>query len=185
MKDTLKFPVYFLALMWLIFAIEWVLPGNLSHFGILPRELAGLIGVAFSPLLHGSLFHLLSNSFPVVILGSMLAVFYKDNFWDVVIGIWILSGLGTWLIGRDNYHIGASGIIFGLMFFLFVSGIITKRIKALLAATVVFVLYGGTLIFGLLPTKVHVSFEGHIAGALSGIAIALLIAKYDSGSQKE
>ncbi|PLB86450.1 rhomboid family intramembrane serine protease [Dysgonamonadaceae bacterium] len=111
--------VVMVVLLWLFFVIDvsGIFRFPLYRLGILPREVRGLIGVLFSPLLHESFSHLLSNTLPIFMLMWSLFYFYRSIAWKSLLILWILSGFLTWLIGRDSYHIGSSGLIFGLMFF--------------------------------------------------------------------
>ena len=147
---------------------------TLAGFGIVPRTVPGLAGIAFSPLLHASPAHLLANALPLFVL--LVLLFCDRHYYPVVTlsSIWFFSGLGTWLIGRASddgrpvVHIGASSIIFGLVAYLIVAGFLMKRWRSALVALVVFVCFGGIL-FGLLPQAGPISWEGHLSGALAGI----------------
>ena len=148
--------------------LDYFLPLRLNALGIVPRTVPGLIGIAFSPLLHASSGHLLANSFPLFVLLILL-------FWDrryhpaQTLGvIWIASGFGTWLIGRGQaVHIGASSIIYGLVVYLIAAAFWMKRWRPAFVAIFVFAIYGG-IFYGLLPQRGHVSWEGHLAGAVAG-----------------
>ena len=147
---------------------------TLAGFGIVPRTVPGLAGIAFSPLLHASPAHLLANALPLFVL--LVLLFCDRHYYPVVTlsSIWFFSGLGTWLIGRASndgqpvVHIGASSIIFGLVAYLITAGFLMKRWRSALVALVVFVCFGGIL-FGLLPQAGPISWEGHLSGALAGI----------------
>ena len=157
------------AVPFVMFFFQWALPAPWGTLGILPRTEAGLIGVLFSPLLHGSLTHLLSNATPLFVL--LLLLFSDDRYrpeWTLV-AIWLASGLGTWAIGRGNaVHIGASGIVFGLISYLIASGLLMQSWRAALVALVVLVLFGGVF-YGLVPQPGSVSWEGHLCGAVAGV----------------
>ncbi len=142
---------------------------TLAGFGIVPRTVPGLIGIAFSPLLHASPTHLLANVLPLFILMTLL--FWDRHYHPVVTlcSVWFFSGLGTWLIGRGNtVHIGASSIIFGLVAYLIVAGLLMKSWRSAIIALVVFICFGGIL-YGVLPQAGPISWEGHLSGALAGI----------------
>ena len=114
--------VFMLSIMWGIFLFEMIIPGDLSFLGIRPRSLTGLIGLVTSPFLHGGFFHILSNTIPFFILGSLLFVFYKDLATKVTLMIILLGGFILWMIGRsDSIHIGASSVISGYVGFLIIS----------------------------------------------------------------
>lgn len=147
---------------------------SLGGFGIVPRTKAGLIGILFSPLLHGNIAHLIANALPLLVLLTLL---FWDNRYRPMLTltlIWLASGLGTWLIGRDTIageptvHIGASSIIYGLIAYLIASGFWMQSWRAAFIALGVFILYGGA-VYGMLPQQGHISWEGHFCGALAGI----------------
>lgn len=157
--------------MWLIFFIETRLSIDLGMFGILPREWLGLIGILSGPLIHGGVVHLASNTFPLLFLGTALYYFYGKLANRVFIISYLGTGALVWLFGRATFHIGASGLIYGVAFFLFLSGLFRKELKALLIAVVVVIVYGG-LIWGILPSIPGISWESHAAGALVGGVLA-------------
>ena len=148
-----------------------LLPG-LRGLGIVPRTLPGLVGVVFAPLLHASTAHLLANLLPLFVL---LALLFADRGyrpgWTLGF-IWVVSGLGTWLIGRGPaVHLGASSIIYGLVAYLVAAGLMMRSWRAAFVALVVLLLYGGVW-YGLLPQRGTVSWEGHLCGALAGLVAA-------------
>ena len=125
-----------------------------------------------APFVHGSLEHVASNTFPLFFLSAMLFSFYPKFTFRILLYIIIVAGLGIWLFARPNYHIGASILVYGLAAFEFLSGIILKKRKLMALSLVIVLLYGGLWV-GLLPLDPHVSFEGHIAGALAGASAVL------------
>jgi membrane associated rhomboid family serine protease len=158
--------------MFLILGLELVLHLNLGRFGILPRTEVGLIGIAFAPLLHGSVQHLLANAAPLFVLLTLLLSNPGYRPYSTLVWIWVASGLGTWLIGRGNaVHIGASSVIFGVAAFLIAAGIFLKSWRSAFVAVLVFLLYGG-IFYGVLPQNGPVSWEGHLAGSLAGFGAA-------------
>ncbi|MEM6448861.1 MAG: rhomboid family intramembrane serine protease [Cyanobacteria bacterium P01_D01_bin.105] len=169
------------ALLWGIEIVDWLIfRGNLDQwFGIRPRTVSGLWGIAFAPFLHGNFGHLLSNTVPLVAL-SWLIMLRRTEDWLVVSVIAALcSGLGTWLIGASySTHIGASGVIFGYFGFLLLRGYFEKSFMAIAFSLLVTVLYGG-LILGTVPflTAPNVSWEGHLFGFLGGVLAAWLLSK--------
>lgn len=161
----------FVGSLWVIFLIGSLLPVSLTAWGIVPRTWWGLFGIPLAPFLHLGLGHLVSNTIPLLVLLSLLAG-SRTNTWGTVAEIILLSGGLLWLVGRSAVHVGASGLIYGLIAFLIVSGFREKRIVPLLVAILVGFLYGGTLLSGILPTAgPQVSWDGHLSGAVAGSAL--------------
>lgn len=155
-------------LMFLVAALNHLLAQRLNAFGIIPRTVPGLIGICFSPLLHLNTAHLLANAFPLFVLLILLFWDRKYHPLETLSVIWLASGFGTWLIGRGHsIHIGASAIIYGLVVYLIAAAFWMKRWRPAFVAIFVFVIYGG-IFYGLLPQQGHVSWEGHLAGAIAG-----------------
>jgi membrane associated rhomboid family serine protease len=172
---AVTFPTLFVALLWLIKIIELVFGFSLSHFGILPLKASGLIGILTAPMIHGSVAHLSANTLPVWVLSVMLFYFYRPIAWKVFVFIWLITGIWVWFLGRESYHIGVSGIIYGLASFLFFSGLIRRDNRLLAIAFLVAFLYG-SLVWGLFPElfpEKHISWESHLMGLLSGFVLAL------------
>lgn len=151
---------------------------DLEAFAIRPRDPAHLIGVLTAPLLHGSLEHLLGNSFGLFILGVLVLYRYPQGARFAVPLLWLIAGIGTWWIGRASLHIGASGITHGLMFFVFVSGLIRRDRTAIAAALLAFAFFGGMLLT-ILPREPGVSWEYHLSGAVGGVIAAVLLRHRD------
>ena len=173
MKKNVIVSLWVLAVLWAIELIDAILPVNLDQFGIVPRSVSGLFGIIFSPFLHGGWGHLISNSIPLLILLTVIMTFYNKLWYKVVLFSAIIGGLGVWIIGDSNsVHIGVSGVIFSLMTFLLASGIFRKSFKSIIIGIVIFFLYGGTLLFGILPGQEGVSWEGHLFGAIAGVILA-------------
>jgi membrane associated rhomboid family serine protease len=162
----------FIILLWLIKAVEWLSGIDLTGLGLYPRSLMGTIGIITGPLIHGGIFHLISNTFPLAILGIGLFYFYHKIAFEVLLWIYAATGFWVWLIGRDAYHIGASGVIYGLLSFIFIGGILRRDSRSLAISLAVFVLYGG-LIYGILPGEENISWESHLMGLLSGALVAV------------
>ena len=176
-RDELLAVLAFVGFIWCVFIIGHVLPFRLESFGITPRTLRGLVGIPVAPFLHANLAHLISNTIPLIVLLLLLAG-SKAQSWAIVVYIVLLSGALLWMLGRPATHIGASGLIYGLIAYLIVSGIRERRIVPMMIAIVVGFLYGGTLASGMLPTwGSHISWEGHLFGAIAGGGIALLLTK--------
>ncbi len=170
--SILFIPLVFLFLMWVVKIIEVNLNLSFVNFGVLPQKMSGLKGIIFSPFIHKDFTHLINNSYPILILGGMIFAFYKKIAAQLFSWLFFISGFWLWVIGRPSFHIGASGIIYALAAFLFVSGIIRKNPKLSAVSMVIIFLYG-SMIWGILPTNEGVSWEGHLAGMFAGIIVAL------------
>ena len=170
--NILKYPVLFVITMWLVKLIEIYFNIPYVKYGVLPRKLDGLRGVLFSPLIHGDFNHLINNSLPIIVLGSGIIYFYPKIKFEIIIWLYFISGILLWGIGRDSYHIGASGFIYALAGFIFFSGLIKKN-KSLSALSLIVVFVYGSMFWGILPTHENVSWEGHLSGLITGIIVAL------------
>lgn len=159
----------FAAALWLVFIADWLLPADLNRqWGIIPRQWDHIWGIFCSPFLHGSLGHLIGNFVPLMILMTLLLATQRNGWW-IVLQIILLGGLLLWLLGRPAVHVGASGLIYGLIGYLMAAGFRQGRFGPAIAALIVGFLYGGTLIFGVLPTVgEQVSWDGHLTSAVAG-----------------
>lgn len=174
---SMIFPGAFVVAFWLIELIERTLDLNLANFGVYPLHLKGLPGILFSPFIHSGFNHLMSNSIPFFILFFALIYFYRHISYHIFFFLYILSGLTVWLAGREAWHIGASGVVYALASFHFISGIIRNDVRLLTLSVVVVFLYGG-LIWGVFPIDPSISWEGHFWGAVSGIVLAFYYRSY-------
>lgn len=177
-KEALRISLLLVSVLFIVEAADLLLQRekrlSLAGFGIAPRSLPGLIGIAFSPLLHASPAHLLANALPLLVL--LVLLFWDRHYHPVVTlcSIWFFSGLGTWVIGRGSdgsrpiVHIGSSSIIFGLVAYLIVAGFMMKSWRSAIVALLVLVCFGG-IFYGVLPQQGPISWEGHLSGALAGI----------------
>jgi membrane associated rhomboid family serine protease len=165
-------PFRLVFLMWGAFYVEYFYGWPLSHFGIIPRNVIGLIGLFTGPMLHGGLNHLISNTIPLLFLGTVLFFFYERIGTVVFFRAYFWTNVLVWLFGRESNHIGASGVVYGLAFFLIFFGIFRRDFTSMMISVVVIMLYGG-VIYGVLPTDPRVSWESHFAGALVGIYTAI------------
>lgn len=170
---SLVFPAFFLFILWAVKIFEMTMELSFVQGGVFPRRLGGLQGILFSPMIHGGWKHLLDNSLPVFFLSLALFYFYRDIAYRIWLLIYFIGGILLWCVGREAYHIGASGLIYGLAAFLFLSGII-RRVRTLTAISLLVVFLYGSMIWGLFPFDFEVSFEAHITGAVSGIILAIL-----------
>ncbi len=164
-------------LMFFIKAVELSAGISFAGFGIVPRDERGLVGIVFSPLLHGNAAHLLANAAPLFVLLTLLFWDRKYHPWRTLAFIWLASGLGTWLIGRGGdpahptVHIGASSVIYGLVVYLLVAGFLMDSWRAVFVAIGVGVAYGG-IFYGVLPQSGPISWEGHLCGVVAGFFTA-------------
>lgn len=178
LRGSILIATSFAALIWALKLLEFVLGVDFYNLGVYPRSLSGLLGVATAPLIHGSWEHLVGNTPPLVLLGSILMYGYpRSRFWALA-GIWLLSGTGVWLFARSSYHFGASGLTHGMFFYLFISGILRRDRRSAALLMVAFYMYGGMLLT-ILPTDPGISFESHFFGALSGAILAYAFRNWD------
>lgn len=171
--------VVLLGVMWFLEILDAALPGDLDQFGIESRDVDGLTGVAASPFLHADFAHLMANTVPFLILGSIVALRNPGRFWPIVITITVAGGFAVWLLGPSNtVTIGASGVVFGFLTYLITAGILTRHWLDVVIAVGVLFLYGGILI-GALPFGVSsgVSWLAHLTGAAAGVLAAFLFAR--------
>jgi membrane associated rhomboid family serine protease len=178
-REEIHGVVLFIGAIWAVYFLSLAYPG-LHQYGVIPRRLGGLVGIAAMPFLHGNLHHLVSNTVPLVVLLILLAGSRAES-WEVVAIIAFLGGLLLWIFGRPAVHIGASGLISGLAAFLILSGFLEQRIVPLLIALLVGFLYGGSLLLSVLPRfGSQVSWDGHLCGAIAGGLVAYALTR---GSQ--
>jgi len=162
------------ALMWVVEIVD-VVAGDLDSAGIRPRDPEGLVGIVAAPFLHGGFGHLFGNTIPFVILGVVIALSGLARVVSVTAIVALVGGLGVWLVApASTLHIGASGIVFGFITYLIARGLYSRRALHLVVGVVVLVVYGGTLLFGFVPTP-GVSWQGHAFGALGGVLAAWLL----------
>jgi membrane associated rhomboid family serine protease len=173
--------VSFVALLYVIEAIDQVSGSRLEQDGIRPLEVDGLWGILWAPLLHANWAHLIANTVPALVLGFLVSLAGMARFIYATVIVWIIGGLGTWLIGNlgapngvETNHIGASGLIFGWLTFLIVFGFFTRHAWQIIVGIVVFLVYGGVL-WGALPGTFGVSWQGHLCGGIAGVIAAYLL----------
>jgi membrane associated rhomboid family serine protease len=165
-------PFVFLLIMWVVKLVEIQFNLSFVKFGIYPKDINSLPGILFSPFIHKDFTHLFNNSYPILILGSLLFSAYRSIALQIFIWLFFISGFWLWIIGRESYHIGASGMIYSLAAFLFVSGLIRKNPRLAALSMIIIFLYG-SLIWGVFPLKSGVSWEGHLAGLVAGLITAI------------
>jgi len=171
--NIFRLPFIAVFLLWIVFWIEKKSGLDFARFGVYPGDISSLFGVLFSPFIHGNLEHLYNNSVPLFVLLFMMQYFYKkQTLWVIFFGI-LFSGLFTWFVGRPSYHIGASGLIYALVSFIFFKGILTKNYRLTALSLIVVFLYG-SMVWYIFDIKEGMSWEGHLGGFLAGIILAFL-----------
>ncbi len=173
---SLVFPGFFLFLLWFVKFIEFGFKTDLGYLGIYPHKLSGLIGIITSPLVHADITHLFDNSIPLFFLSLAIFYFYREVAYEVFFIIYFITGILVWIFAREAYHIGASGLVYGFASFLFVSGVIRKN-RNLLAISMLVVFLYGSLVWGLFPYDHKISWESHLMGAITGVAVAIIYRK--------
>ncbi len=165
--------IYFLVVMWGVYGVEFLILGNLNHWGIYPRTFNGLVGIPFAPFIHSGLWHLIGNSIPFAILGTMIQLNPRNNIWDVIILGTVITGLGVWLFGGSSYHIGASGLVMVFWAYLIADGWFERSLKSMFLAVFTVVFYGW-MIYVVFDLRAHISWSSHLLGALAGVVVAWL-----------
>lgn len=172
---SLRWPLIFLGVIWALhfFSLKEM---NGPSWGIHPRQWAGLTGILTAPFIHADYDHLISNSLPLLVVGTVLFHFYRAIAWQVISMIWLLTGFWVWLLARPSTHIGASGLIYGGVIFLFFSGIFRKDMRLMAISFLVVFLYG-SLAWGILPLIPDQSWESHLFGSIAGLFSAIYFRK--------
>lgn len=175
-------PGIFVFLMWMVKIIELLFEIDLSRFGIYPLTTQGLPGILFSPFIHADFTHLFNNTVPLFFLSIALFYFYSEVALRVFTWTYLFTGILVWIAGREAWHIGASGLVYGLASFLFFSGII-RRYFRLIALSLLIVFLYGSMVWGLFPgVYKNVSWESHMLGFFSGVILA--VGYKDQGPQR-
>lgn len=176
-------PLFLLFVMYMIKTLEAGMDWDFTRLGVYPLDKRGAFGIFAHPFIHSSFRHLYANTIPFFLLSWCLFYFYKDISSYILLSIWIICGILTFIIGKPGWHIGASGIIYGLAFFLFFSGLLRKHIPLAAISLLIAFLYGG-LVWNMLPyfAKATTSWEGHLSGAFAGTICAVIYMNF--GPQK-
>jgi len=175
---ALRLALVFIGILWAIFIFDAAFGLRLGRFGLRPGSIPGLTGIFTAPLLHGSFEHILSNTLPMFISLTATLYLYPKSAMRVIPLIWLGSGMLAWFIGRPTLHIGASGLVYGLLAYVFVSGIIRSDMRSVSVSLLVGFLYG-SMIWGVLPIRAHMSWEMHLTGALFGVLLAFIFRNWD------
>lgn len=180
LAEALLYPFFILIVLWSVYYVDYTTTFNFYKLGVLPGKVEGLKGIFFMPFIHSQrdFNHILSNSVPIFVLSALLIYFYKSVALRVWVIIWFASGFLIWYVAQasNSYHIGISGIIYGLFGFLFLSGILRKN-QSLWGISLMVIFLYGSLIWGVFPTKEPISWEGHLFGLLAGIISAISFRK--------
>ncbi|MDP2775158.1 MAG: rhomboid family intramembrane serine protease [Nocardioides sp.] len=170
----------FVLLIWAIEIVDAAAANRLDQYGVRPREAEGLLGILFAPLLHAGWDHLAANTVPALVLLFLVLVSGAAHGLLVTAVIWVVGGLGVWLVAPDNtVHLGASVLIFGWLVYLLARGFVTGRLRDIALSVLLFLLYGGVLL-GVLPGQPGVSWQGHLFGALGGALAAYSLSDRES-----
>jgi len=172
-RISLFISLSFIVVLWLVKIFEEYTLIDLTMLGVYPRKLSGLIGIITSPLIHANFSHLISNSIPLLVLMIFLFYAYTNSSFKVFLSVYFLPNTLVWIFAREAFHIGASGIVYGLVTFLFFVGVFRRDTKSIGLSLLVIFLYGG-LVWGILPTDPTISFEAHLSGAIVGLVAALV-----------
>lgn len=168
-----RVPLCVVFCMWFVYWIEIKFGYNFTAYGVYPRTLGGLKGILFSPFIHGDTRHLFNNSIPVFVFLLLLFYFYQSISFSVLLFGSLISGVLTWIIGKEAYHIGMSGVVYLLFSFIFFSGVFRKHFRLIAVSLIVIFLYG-SMFWYIFPVEKGVSWEGHLSGLLTGLLFAIL-----------
>lgn len=171
-RESVFITLAFLGVLWCVKSWEFAASADLSFLGIYPRTLRGSLGILTAPFIHGDVQHLISNTFPLAILGVGLLFFYRKIALEVFIIVYLSTGFWVWTIARPAFHIGASGIVYGLVAFLFFIGVMKRDARSMAVSLIVIFLYHG-MFAGVFPFSDRISWESHLFGGLSGLFCAI------------
>jgi membrane associated rhomboid family serine protease len=184
LKRSFTIIASFTAVLWLIKIVDISSGTDFITYGVYPGQLNGLPGIFWAPLIHSSFAHLFANTAPLLILGTALLYGYPKSARVVMPVIYFGTGLGVWFFARHAFHVGASGLTFGFMFFVFTIGALRWDRRAIALSMVVFFLYG-SMIWGIFPNNPDISYESHFFGATIGFILAVLLRNYDPYSPEK
>lgn len=179
-----SFPVWITTIIVLFHFAAVVFNYSPIEFGLYPRTFSGLLGIFSAPLIHSDFGHLVSNIFPLLVTGLLTHWFYRPLIYRVYFFGWIVTGLIVWVVARDSFHIGASGLLYSITVFLFVSGMIRGSYR-LVAVSLLLVFLYGSMIWGIFPMQRSISWESHAAGSLVGLLLAYLYRNFKTKSEIE
>ena len=172
--DIIKIPLIIVMIMWVFHGFYEFANTRFGLIGVYPRHPSGIIGIFASPFLHGDWKHLISNSVPMLVLLTIIFSFFKRVAVKSIFWIYLLTGLAVWLFGREVIHIGASGVVYGLVAFVFWNGIFRRNLKSIILSLIVTILYSGYFL-GILPNQEGISWESHLFGGIVGIIVSYIL----------
>jgi membrane associated rhomboid family serine protease len=176
---ALKITLVLIGVLWAVFIIDAAFGLRLARFGLRPGSVSGLVGILTAPLLHGTVPHLLSNTIPLLVSLTATLYLYPASAVRVIPLVWIGSGTLAWFLGQaPSLHIGASGLIYGLLAYVFVGGILRRDLRSVSVSLMVGFLYG-SMVWGVLPIRAGMSWEMHLSGALTGLVLAFVYRRWD------
>lgn len=175
---AVRISLVFIGVLWTVFIIDEAFALRLGRFGLRPGSVPGLIGIVTAPLLHANFQHILSNTLPMFIALTATLYLYPNSALRVIPAVWLGSGLLAWFFARPSLHIGASGVIYGLLAFVFVSGILRRDMRSISVSLLVGFLYG-SMVWGVLPSRPNMSWEMHLTGAVVGVLMAFVYMRWD------
>jgi membrane associated rhomboid family serine protease len=175
---AVRISLVFVGVLWTVFIVDEAFGLRLGRFGLRPGSLPGLIGIVTAPLLHANFQHILSNTLPMFISLTATLYLYPNSALRVIPAVWLGSGALAWFFARPNLHIGASGLIYGLLAFVFFSGILRRDMRSISVSLLVGFLYG-SMVWGVLPTRPQMSWEMHLTGAFVGVIMAFVFMNWD------
>lgn len=168
-----RWPLYLLFVMWVLEILKHVTGLQFTNYGILPRYMTGLKGIITAPLIHGSYGHLLNNSIPFLVGATLIVYFYQKTAFAIITIIWVLTGTLVWIFAKPAFHIGTSGVVYGMISFIFWAGVFNRDRQSIVLSLVILFLYSG-MFYGVLPNQPGVSWESHLLGGLVGILTAYI-----------
>jgi membrane associated rhomboid family serine protease len=172
---SIRFPGIIILVLWVIQIFQTVLGLNFGGLGVYPRRIEGLKGIFASPFIHASkdFMHLIHNSVPLFVSMSLILFFFKKVAYKSIFLIYLMTGTAVWLFGRSVFHIGASGVVYGFVSFIFWNGVFRRNGKSIVLALIILLLYSG-MFLGLVPNQPGISWESHLMGAIVGIIVSYL-----------
>lgn len=172
--DAARWPLILLIVMWSLQILKSLTGLDMGTYGILPRYVSGLKGIIAGPLIHGSYGHLINNSVPFLVGATIIAYFYRKIALSAILLIWLLTGALVWVFAKPAFHIGASGVVYGMISFIFWAGLFNRDRQSIVLSLIILFVYSG-MFYGVLPNQPGVSWESHLLGGMVGILTAWLL----------